>query len=387
MSISTLTTALWSIGVCHLLMALLLIWNRSRTTHIALSQPLPASPPSVHVLVPARNEENNIGDCIAALRAQDYPNLRIRVIDDHSTDRTAQIIAQHAADDPRVQLRHAPDLPKGWMGKPHALWSGSRDVDADYVLFLDADVRLRPAAVRLAVLAAESSKAGLVTLVPRLTAASFWERAVQPVVAQILFTFVDPVRARDVDSDFTVGYGPFMFFRRTAYEDIGGHAAVASEIVEDLRLAQRIKQARWPLSYAQGTDVIDLRMYDSLRQILSGWKKNFHVALGSAQWLAPIGAALLALVFVTPILSLLTALCLYATRGPSLFTQKFLLTAALVYGADWLARIALRVAFGVTLRGARAVGALVVAYILCASSYQAVMGRPVSWRGRSYPAG
>lgn len=381
----SLTSFLLGIGICHLLMALLVVWNRARTTHVALDQPLPAQPPTVHVLVPARNEENNIGDCIAALRAQDYPALRIRVIDDHSSDRTLQIIAQHASEDPRVEARSAPDLPKGWLGKPHALWSGSRDLTAEYVLFLDADVRLRPHAVRHAVLAALSTKAGLVNMVPRLLAGSFWERAAQPVIAQILFTFVDPVRVRDSDSDFAVGYGPFMFFQRSAYEQIGGHAAVASEVVEDLRLAQRVKQARFPLAYVQGTDTVELRMYESLRSLIAGWKKNFHIALGGAQWFAPIGALLLLLVYATPPVALLGALVYVGVHGSSAWASKLLTVAALTYGADWLGRIALRSTYGVTLRGVRALGGALVAYILCASSYQAVMGRPVTWRGRSYP--
>lgn len=381
----SLTSFLLGIGICHLLMALLVVWNRARTTHVALDQPLPAQPPTVHVLVPARNEENNIGDCIAALRAQDYPALRIRVIDDHSSDRTPQIIAQHASEDPRVEARSAPDLPKGWLGKPHALWSGSRDLTAEYVLFLDADVRLRPHAVRHAVLAALSTKAGLVNMVPRLLAGSFWERAAQPVIAQILFTFVDPVRVRDSDSDFAVGYGPFMFFQRSAYEQIGGHAAVASEVVEDLRLAQRVKQARFPLAYVQGTDTVELRMYESLRSLIAGWKKNFHIALGGAQWFAPIGALLLLLVYATPPVALLGALVYVGVHGSSAWASKLLTVAALTYGADWLGRIALRSTYGVTLRGVRALGGALVAYILCASSYQAVMGRPVTWRGRSYP--
>ena len=382
----SLNSFLIGIGICHLLMALLVLWNRARTTRIAANQPLPADPPAVYVLVPARNEESNIGTCLTALRAQDYPNLRIRVIDDHSSDRTAAIVQEHAKDDPRVELRSAPDLPKGWLGKPHALWSGSRDLDSEYVLFLDADVRLRPHAVRKATLAALSSDAGLVNMVPPMLAESFWERAAQPVISQILFTFVDPVRVRDSDSDFAVGYGPFMFFSRTAYEEIGGHAAVASEVVEDLRLAQLIKQARFPLAYVQATDAVELRMYDSLRSLIAGWKKNFHIALGGNNWFAPIGALLLLLVYGAPIVSLLSALTYYFAAGASAASRGFLTVAALTYGADWLGRIALRAAYGVTLAGSRALGGALVAYILCASSYQAVMGRPVTWRGRSYPA-
>jgi hypothetical protein len=136
----------------------------------------------------------------------------------------------------------------------------------------------------------------------------------------------------------------------------------------------------------QATDTVELRMYDSLRSLLAGWKKNFHVALGGAQWFAPIGALLLLAVYATPPLALIGALAFYALRGDSAAASQLLKVAALTYGADWLGRIALRATYGVTLRGVRALGGALVAYILCASSYQAVMGRPVTWRGRSYPA-
>ncbi len=372
------------VGVCHLLMALLLPWNRWRTPHLQnATAPVPAVPPLVYALVPARNEEANIEACVSSLLAQDYPNLRIRVIDDHSSDRTAAIVEELRQKDPRLELLSAPDLPPGWRGKPHALHAGTRGLAADYLLFVDADLRMHPHAVRATVAAAEKTQAGLVTVVPRLLAESFWERAAQPVIAQVLFSLLDPVKVRDPDSEIAVGYGPYMFFRRAAYQAIGGHAAVGTEVVEDLRLAQLIKAARWPLAYLHGVEAIHLRMYDSLRALVGGWKKNFHIALGSMQWFAPLGAALLALVFAGPTVALLGSAAYWLIAG-SAASAKLLGVSLLCYAADWLGRLSLARYFGVTFRGARSLGGLVVGYILCASSYQAVMGRPVVWRGRAY---
>lgn len=370
------------VGFCHFMMALLLPWNRWRTTPLPVG-PAPEPAPTVYALVPARNEEGNIGDCVRCLLAQDYPNLRVRVIDDHSTDRTAAIVRELSEKDPRLELMSAPDLPPGWLGKPHALHAGTRGLVADYLCFVDADVRLLPQAIRGAVNAAEQSGAGLVTLVPRLLTASFWERAVQPIIAQVVFSLLDPVRVRSPESEVAVGYGPFMFFRFAAYTAIGGHAAVATEVVEDLRLAQRIKAARWPLAYVHGVAALELRMYDSLRQIISGWKKNFHVSLGAAQWFAPLGALLLLLVFAGPSVALVGSAAFWLLAG-SAASAKLLGASLLCYAADWLGRLSLAHSYGVSWRGMRSLGSAVVAYILCVSSYQAVMGRPVVWRGRAY---
>ncbi len=363
-------------------MALLLPWNRWRTMSLPAKPPMTVAP-SVYALVPARNEETNIEGCLRSLLAQDYPNLRIRVIDDHSTDRTAAIVESLQKEDSRLELMSAPPLPPGWRGKPHALYAGTRGLFADYLLFVDADLRMKPSAVHSTVTVAERTQAGLVTVVPRILAQSFWERAAQPIIAQILFSLLDPAKVVDSNSQTAVGYGPYMFFRRAAYAAIGGHAAVSGEIVEDLRLAQRIKAARWPLAYVHGTATLEVRMYESLRGIIAGWKKNFHVALGQAQWFAPLGALILALVYCVPTLALLSSAIFWLTVS-SAAAAKLFGASLLCYAADWLGRLSLSRSYGVTPRGVRGLGGLIVAYILCASSYQAVMGRPVVWRGRAY---
>lgn len=376
-----LTIACAAAGGCHAMMALLLFWNRARTTKLPAAAASDAPLPSVLAVVPARNEEENIGACVRHLLAQDYPNLRVRVVDDHSTDRTAAIVAALAKLDPRLELMHAPTLPPGWMGKPHALHAGTRDAQADYLWFVDADLRAGPKALRRSIAQAEADGAGLLTLVPALTAESFWERAAQPVVAMLLFSLLDPVKARNPRSNFAVGMGPYMLFRRSAYEQIGGHASVGSEVVEDLRLAQRIKHAGLGLSYVHGVDCVRLRMYDSLRALIGGWRKNFHVALGPFVALGPLLALLLIAVFALPTLALAAGLVDALRAGAP---TPLLQAGALCYAADWLARASLSLNYGVPLRGVRSLGAGVVGYILASSAWRALTGQPVTWRGRSY---
>lgn len=373
------------VGICHLLMALLLLWNRRRTTPLEADPPLIAELASVLVVIPARNEEANIEACVRSVLAQDYPVLRVRVVDDHSTDRTATLVQALAANDSRLELVHAPTLPAGWLGKPHALHAGTRGAEADYFLFVDADLRLAPSAVRRSIAAAEKSHAGLLTMTPALLAEGFWERATQPVVGMLLFSLIDPVKVRDPDSDVAAAYGPYLLFKRTAYDQIGGHRSVATEVVEDLRLAQHIKRERLGFSYVHGVDAIELRMYDSLLSLVAGWRKNFHVALGSALWLGPIAAAAVAVIFGWPTLAILAA-ALRALVSESTPTS-LLWPAVFCYGADWLARISLAHNYRITRRGVRMLGGLVVSYILCSSCYRAWRGKPVTWRGRSYATG
>lgn len=367
------------------MMALLLLWNRRRTPALEREPALGPAPPSVLAIVPARNEEANIEACVRSVLAQDYPHLRVRVVDDHSTDRTAAIVRSLAAADSRLELMHAPALPPRWLGKPHALHAGTRGAEADYFLFLDADVRLAPTAVRRSIASAQKSQAGLLTMTLSLLAESFWERAAQPVIGMLLYSLLDPVKVRDPDSEVAAAYGPYLLFERSAYERIGGHNAVAMEVVEDLRLAQLVKRARLNFGYVHGVDGAALRMYDSLRSLLAGWRKNFHVALGSALWLGPIAALAVALIFGWPTLAILVvALRWVFTKSMS---AAFVVPALLCYGADWLARLSLAHNFRITRRGVRALGGLVVAYILCSSCYRAWRGKPVTWRGRSYDSG
>ncbi|MCS6912366.1 MAG: glycosyltransferase [Myxococcales bacterium] len=380
MILSILSILALGAGICHLLMALLLVWNRWRTPTLpVLAVRAPA--PRVVAVVPARNEEANIGPCVRSLLAQDYPALRVRVVDDHSTDRTAERVRDLAAADARLELLQAPALPPGWLGKPHALWCGTRGQDPDYFLFVDADMRLAPDALGRAVAAAEQNGAALLTVVPRLLAESFWERAIQPVVASLLFSLLDPVKVNDPGSRVASANGPLLLFSREGYQRIGGHAAVAGEVVEDLRLAQAVKAAGLRLCYLHAIGAARLRMYDSLGGIVAGWSKNFHVALGRARWLAPLLSVLIAWVYAWPTVCLGLALHLLATgaQGP-----VALLLA--VYGADWLGRLSLSWNYGITPRGVRALGGLVVAGILCNSVYRAAFGRPVRWRGRDCPA-
>ncbi|HJZ87286.1 MAG TPA: glycosyltransferase [Polyangia bacterium] len=339
-------------------------------------EPMGPTPPLL-VVVPARNEEKNLAPCLEALAASHYPGrLRIRVIDDGSTDRTGEIARALAAADPRIEVKTGAPLPAGWLGKNHALWQGTRGADESFLLFVDADLRVAPEALGRTVAAAERTSADLLTMVPRVTVASFWELCVQPLVAQLIFAAVPTREINQPHKPPASAIGPFLLFRRSAYERIGGHEAVRAQVVEDLKLAEAVKRAGLRLLYGRGIGLASLRMYDSLGGIVRGWSKNFHVAFGRAPWVAPLLAAGLLTVFAGPYLLPWAAA---AAQAPAA-----LVVSAAAISVAWWGRLDCARRWGISREKPwlAPLGALVVSWIILRAAWRVLARRPIEWKGR-----
>jgi chlorobactene glucosyltransferase len=208
---------------------------------------LPRAPPEVAVIIPARNEQAKIAGCLDRVLRQDYPSdrLQVRLIDDESEDATGAIARAMAERDRRVAVVRPPPLPSGWTGKGHACWVGARGIRGhpDWLCFLDADVNVREDLLRRAVAAAEAERLDLLSLAPTQILRSFAERLVMPCGFYLL-SFVQDLRNTDQPGvDEVAATGMFMLVRRTAYEAVEGHYAVASAISEDTELARMVKRA------------------------------------------------------------------------------------------------------------------------------------------------
>ncbi|MGY1643329.1 glycosyltransferase [Geodermatophilus sp. SYSU D00703] len=271
----------------------------------------PSSPPPVRrpvtVVLPVRDEEAQVGGCVAAVLAQQgVPDLRVVVVDDGSTDGTGAAV--RAVGDPRVRLVTAPDPPPGWLGKPHACAVGAAGVgDDDAVLvFLDADVRLFPDAVAAAVALLDDAGLDLVSPWPRPVTGTAAERLVQPLGPWLWMTTL-PVRLaeRSPRPSLAAANGQFLVLRRAAYERAGGHGAVRGEVIEDVALARAVKRAGGRTAPVDGSRLAACRMYEGWSALRAGYTKSLWASVGGSPAASVAAAAGLTAVAVLPALAAL----------------------------------------------------------------------------------
>jgi len=226
--------------------------------------------PEVSILVPARNEEVCLRDCLLSLAGQEGVGFEIIVVDDHSVDRTRSI----AESVPGVRVVEAGPLPAGWTGKNNALVTGVREARGRWLLFTDADTIHRPGSLARAVAEAQQHGADLLSYSPEQVVKSFWERAVMPVVFAELAAQYPPEKVRDQNSGVVAANGQYILVRREAYYAVGGHESVATEILEDVALARKVREKDCRVYFRYAEDAVQTRMYRSWAELRDGWTKN-----------------------------------------------------------------------------------------------------------------
>ena len=217
----------------------------------------PGTSCDVSVIVPARNEQDCLADCLRTLTAQQGVSYEIIVVDDHSTDATETIAASFP-----VRVIKADPLPRGWGGKCNAAWSGARIAKGNWLLFTAADTKHEPESIATGLREARESDAGLVSYSPKQEVQRFAERALMPVIFAELAATYRPKDVCDPKSPVAAANGQYLLIRREVYDAIGGHASVAGAILEDVELARRVKQAGYKLRF-RTADVVRTRMYRS----------------------------------------------------------------------------------------------------------------------------
>ena len=238
--------------------------------------------PTVSVIVPARNEEASLGACLESLVTQAGVNLEIIVVDDGSVDRTCEI----AQSFPGVRVIDPGPLPAGWSGKNNALVTGAREARAEWLLFTDADTVHRIGSLARAVGEAQERKAALLSYSPEQEVHQFWEKAVMPVVFAELASTYRPSQVSDPASPAAAANGQYILVLREAYEAVGGHAAVATSLLEDVALARAVKASGRKIFFRYGGDAVRTRMYRSFAQMREGWTKNLALLFRSPVRLA-----------------------------------------------------------------------------------------------------
>ncbi|HTE21023.1 MAG TPA: glycosyltransferase, partial [Armatimonadota bacterium] len=282
--------------------------------------------PLVSVLIPARNEAANIGDCLRGLLCQDYPLFEILVLDDGSTDDTAARVERLAQTDSRLRVVRGTGLPPGWAGKAHACWEVSAHAEGEWLLFLDADTRHGPELLSTALGEALRTRADLLSTFPRQEIGSVGEALTTPFVYWVLFTLL-PMRCvwGHPSPALTAACGQFLLARRDVYLEVGGHGATPASLHDGLHLARLFKRNGKRVRLADLSAQISCRMYHGWRECWNGFSRNAYQALGSLPvllFLTGIESAL----FLVPFLSLTWAAATgWPAWGPLTLAQVLLL--------------------------------------------------------------
>jgi len=238
------------------------------------------SQPDVSVIVPARNEEDCLADCLRSLVEQHGPSHEIIVVDDHSTDNTRRVAEQFP-----VRVITADPLPPGWSGKCNAVWTGAKVARGKWLLFTDADTRHATDSIAAGLVEATRVGTALLSYSPKQEVHGFAERALMPVIFAELAATYRPKEVSDPNAPVAAANGQYLLIRRDAYEAVGGHAAVADAILEDVELAKVLKHAGYRLQFRQ-SDVVSTRMYRTFPQMWEGWTKNLALLFPDARGLA-----------------------------------------------------------------------------------------------------
>ncbi len=348
--------------------------------------PAPGEAPPIAVIVPARDEAANIGPCLQALVAQDYPpsRMHVLVIDDHSADETAAIVRRVAALNPHVSLIPAPPLPPRWVGKSHACWIGVRNVEpqCEWLCFIDADVTIAPAALSSALEAALANRLDLLSLTPRQELKSFAERLILPCGLIILSFLQDLRRLQSRSGSDATATGQFMLVRHDAYAAVGGHAAVCTAICEDLELARRVKRSGRAVLLMGGDDLLSTRMYTGWRTLWPGFAKNLVDTFGGPLPTLAVATAAFVLGWATVAIPLLDfAGWMHGANGAVAALWLALAASGAAIGLHIAAALYFRIPFwyGLIFPLGYSVGAL-----MALDSIRRRLSGRVSWKGRIY---
>lgn len=393
----------WSVALIRLITTSIRIPTARRGIALAAAHPPTRS---VCIVIPAHNEEISIRPLLDSLRAQDYPRLNIVLALDRCTDRTAELARSLTANDPRFSILEINSCPDDWAGKVNAVWQGVNSPaaqSADLLLFADADTIFHPSCVTATAALLEHRRLDLLSLLSTLTCHRWFEYIVQPAAGLELVRQYPIGRANRPTAVGGSGRrafanGQFMMFTREAYCAIGGHAAVHSELLEDLALARNIANAGRPAGLFLADGILTCRMYESWPQFREGWKRIYIESakrkvkrLKQAAAVSGLfGGILPMLALAALVISLLAVGSLsndHGLRPDQLASFRVGLYLSIAGLIAWLALVAAVHRIGrvpLWTAPAFALGSLFTARILSEAARDLRSGIPTRWAGRDY---
>ncbi|HKQ47199.1 MAG TPA: glycosyltransferase family 2 protein [Phycisphaerae bacterium] len=340
--------------------------------------------PTMEVVIPVKDEEAHLATCVRSVLSQDYPNLSVIVVNDRSTDRTPEVIAELQAEFPRLRRMDITELPGGLYGKPHALSRAGTELSAEIVVFVDSDFELAPHCLKTLVHDLRRRRLDWLAVMGKPQLQKFWERLLVPMLGAITYAWYDPRKIEDPKWDNAIGSG-FLVVRREAYQAIGGHGAVVRAYDEDSEIMRIAKRAGHAISYVLAPELFTLRMYGTLRRTVHGISRTF---VGGLKTLPRFLATINAINFVSLLpIGILFLLGIAAWKGWAIPWESAWLTLAVLHliASTGLAYVIYggagdyrRFAFIHPLAAAMLIG-------ICIRAARELSRRePIQWRGTSY---
>jgi len=345
----------------------------------------PSGNPRVSIIVPARNEEDSVEQALNTLLALDYDNYEVIAVNDRSTDRTGEIM-ERLSKNPHfsqnqgevghpLHVIHHTELPPGWLGKTHAMWTAANEATGDWLLFTDADVLFKPDSVRRALAYAEAQRADHVVLFPRMIMMRPGEY-MMIAFFQTMFTFGHrPWKVADPSTDDHMGVGAFNLVRRRVYESVGTYAALRMEVLDDMKLGKVVKKAGFAQRNVFGGDLISIRWAQGALGVVNNLTKNFFAVLSFQWWRTVISALGLAFLNFGPFAGVFLA------HGWARLPYGVALASmALIYlGMSWRSAVPVYYFF------LHPASTALFIYTLLRSMVLTLWNDGIEWRGTRYP--
>ncbi len=276
--------------------------------------------PFLSIIIPVRNEEENIVDCLNGILNQKYENFELIVVDDNSNDKTPYLVEKFLKNR-NLKFLRLNFLPEGWMGKNFACWNGFNLSKGEYLLFTDADTRfIDEDLVEYAISKMKEKDLKLLSLIPKIETFSFIEKIFMPLWSFAFITFL-PLRILSKKNKFAFALGPFLLFERNFYEKIGGHKEIKDEIVDDIFLARKVKENGGNIALLNGKKFIKVRFYKNYEEIKKGVTKSAFGAFNYSYKILFIFLGVSFIIFILPFLNFLRGILI---SSPNLIKISFL---------------------------------------------------------------
>jgi glycosyltransferase involved in cell wall biosynthesis len=345
-------------------------WNRNPVA--------PSGNPRVSIIVPARNEEDDIEQTLTSLLELDYDNYELIAVNDRSTDRTGDIMetmVARAGTHGRLRVIRHQELPSGWLGKAHAMWTATNAATGDWLLFTDADVLFKPDSVRRALVYAEAEQADHVVLFPQMIMKTPGEY-MMIAFFQTMFVFGHrPWKVADPKSRDHMGVGAFNLIRRNVYDAVGTYKALRMEVLDDMKLGKVVKNSGFAQRNVFGGDLISIRWANGAMGVVNNLTKNFFAVL-SFQWPRTLISA-----FGLAFLNLMPFLGVWLAHGWERLPYAVALGSmfSIYVGMSWRSGVP---AYYFLLHP---VSTVLFIYTLLRSMFLTLWNDGIVWRGTRYP--